>query len=160
VRRQPVSTIFKPDGVICGANAAKRIYTLLNVAIRFIRIYTLFAMRLQSQIHKTSNAHYIGSSASPVHSPASLVYFFLICWITCDTFKGTMAGYHPDINDPDAFVLYRYRPNLAAAVIFIVLFLITTLFHTFQIWRKRTWYFIPLVIGGICTASPYYPYAA
>ncbi|CAI6332897.1 unnamed protein product [Periconia digitata] len=60
-----------------------------------------------------------------------------------------MAGYHPDINDPDAFVLYRYRPNLAAAVIFIILFLLTTLFHTFQIWRKRTWYFIPLVIGGI-----------
>jgi hypothetical protein len=136
------------------------LYTLLNVAIRFIRIYTLFAMRLQSQIHKTSNAHYIESSAPPVHSLASLVYFFLICWITCDTFKRTMAEYHPDINDPDAFVLYRYRPNLAAAVIFIICFLLTTLFHTFQIWRKRTWYFIPLVIGGICTASPYYPYAA
>jgi uncharacterized membrane protein len=68
-----------------------------------------------------------------------------------------MAEYHPDINDPHVFVLYRYKLSLVAAVIFIVLFLLTTLFHTFQIWRKRTWYFIPLVIGGICTASPYYP---
>jgi hypothetical protein len=67
----------------------------------------------------------------------------------------TMPEYHPDINDPNVFVLYRYRPSLAAAVLFIILFLLTTLFHTLQIWRKRTWYFIPLVIGGICTASPY-----
>jgi hypothetical protein len=47
VRRQLVSTIFKPDGVICGANAAKRINTLLNVAIRFTRfstsLYALYA---------------------------------------------------------------------------------------------------------------------
>lgn len=60
-----------------------------------------------------------------------------------------MSEHHADINDPNAFVLYRYTPNLPAAVIFIVLFLLSTLFHIFQIYRKRTWYFIPLVIGGI-----------
>jgi hypothetical protein len=47
VRRQLVSTIFKPDGVICGTNATKRINTLLNVAIRFPRfstsLYALYA---------------------------------------------------------------------------------------------------------------------
>lgn len=68
-----------------------------------------------------------------------------------------MGEYHPDINDPNVFVLYRYTPNLPAAVIFIVLFSLTTLFHTFQIYRKRTWYFIPLVIGGICTSLPTLP---
>ena len=65
-----------------------------------------------------------------------------------------MPEYLPDINNPTAFVLYRYTPNLAAAVVFIVFFLITTLFHVFQIYRKRTWYFIPLVIGGICMTPP------
>ncbi|KAG9197703.1 hypothetical protein G6514_001130 [Epicoccum nigrum] len=60
-----------------------------------------------------------------------------------------MPKYHPDINDVRVFVLYRYTPNLAAAVTFIVLFLLTTLFHTFQIWRKRTWYLLPLIVGGI-----------
>ncbi|KAE8440858.1 hypothetical protein EG329_006375 [Mollisiaceae sp. DMI_Dod_QoI] len=43
---------------------------------------------------------------------------------------------------------YRYYPSLAAAVIFIVLFLCTTSFHLYQLLRTRTWYFIPFVIGG------------
>ncbi|CAI6331005.1 unnamed protein product [Periconia digitata] len=54
-----------------------------------------------------------------------------------------------DINSTARFVFYRYHPSLAAAVVFIVLFAITTGLHVYQIIRKRTWYFIPLAIGGI-----------
>lgn len=45
---------------------------------------------------------------------------------------------------------YRYHPSLVAAIIFVVLFFITTGIHLFQLLRWRTWYFIPLVIGGFC----------
>jgi ABC-type microcin C transport system permease subunit YejB len=62
-----------------------------------------------------------------------------------------MAEDHPDINDTTSFVLYRYIPSLPAAIIFVVLFALTTFYHIFQIGRKRTWYFIPLAVGGICT---------
>ncbi|KAF1954336.1 RTA1-domain-containing protein [Byssothecium circinans] len=54
-----------------------------------------------------------------------------------------------EINDTTHFVYYRYHPSLPAAVIFVVLFAFTTILHVFQIVKKRTWYFIPLAIGGI-----------
>ncbi|KAK0637995.1 Protein RTM1 [Lasiodiplodia hormozganensis] len=43
---------------------------------------------------------------------------------------------------------YRYQPNTAAAGIFAVLFAIPTFYHCFQCFRTRTWYFIPLIVGG------------
>jgi hypothetical protein len=57
----------------------------------------------------------------------------------------------PSLDDPTAWVPYRYHPSLVAAVIFVVLFALTTFLHIFQLIKKRTWYFIPLVIGGLCT---------
>lgn len=58
------------------------------------------------------------------------------------------SSYHPALDDPSAYVLYRYHPSLPAAVIFIVAFVITTFWHCWQCGRTRTWYFIPLIIGG------------
>jgi len=48
------------------------------------------------------------------------------------------------------FKLYRYTPNVAAAVIFIVLFTLSTAYHSYQLIKCRAWYFIAFVIGGIC----------
>ena len=39
---------------------------------------------------------------------------------------------------------------MGAAVLFIVLFAVVTLMHTFHLFRTRTWFFIPLMIGGYC----------
>ncbi|KAK3901581.1 RTA1 like protein-domain-containing protein [Staphylotrichum tortipilum] len=47
------------------------------------------------------------------------------------------------------FKLYRYDPNLAANIVFIVLFAALTAGHIFLLIRKRVWYFIPFVLG--CT---------
>ncbi|KAH8629761.1 hypothetical protein IG631_14338 [Alternaria alternata] len=52
------------------------------------------------------------------------------------------------------FKLYRYNPSMAAAVIFIVLFLLITALHFYQMMRTRTWIFIPFVIGGVCKLHP------
>ncbi|KAE8381945.1 RTA1 like protein [Aspergillus bertholletiae] len=51
--------------------------------------------------------------------------------------------------DSVSFSFYHYDPSTAGAVIFIVLFAGTTLFHIYQMVRTRTWFFIPFVIGGI-----------
>jgi hypothetical protein len=51
------------------------------------------------------------------------------------------------------FQLYRYTPSVAAAVIFIVLFLLTTAFHLYQLIKCRAWYFSAFVLGGICEFS-------
>lgn len=50
----------------------------------------------------------------------------------------------------EKFTLYHYDPSFAAAVIFIALFGISTLGHSIQLLMFRTWYFIPLAIGGVC----------
>ncbi|PYH44566.1 RTA1 domain-containing protein [Aspergillus saccharolyticus JOP 1030-1] len=47
-----------------------------------------------------------------------------------------------------AFKYYYYDPSLAAAVIFIICFLITSIWHTYQLIRTRTWFFIPFLVGG------------
>ncbi|KAG5662517.1 hypothetical protein KAF25_004935 [Fusarium avenaceum] len=48
---------------------------------------------------------------------------------------------------PEAYVFYSYNPSMAAAVVFIVVFGISSLLHTYQLVRARTWYFIPFLIG-------------
>ncbi|EKG17834.1 RTA-like protein [Macrophomina phaseolina MS6] len=58
------------------------------------------------------------------------------------------STYHPALDDPNAYVLYRYHPSLPAAIIFVIAFALTTFWHCWQCARTRTWYFIPLIIGG------------
>lgn len=48
------------------------------------------------------------------------------------------------------YPLYQYDPSLAATIIFCILFLCTTILHTYQMLMKRVWFLIPLVIGGYC----------
>ncbi|KAL2798571.1 RTA1 like protein-domain-containing protein [Aspergillus keveii] len=43
---------------------------------------------------------------------------------------------------------YLYDPSMAAAVIFIVLYGGVTGLHTYHLFRTRTWFFIPMVLGG------------
>jgi hypothetical protein len=49
---------------------------------------------------------------------------------------------------------FRYDPSLAAAIIFIIVFTLTSTFHMYQMVSTRTWYLIPMVIGGFCQFSP------
>lgn len=48
------------------------------------------------------------------------------------------------------FTFYNYEPSLAAAAAFVIIFTITTLVHLWQMFRHRTWYFIPFLIGCLC----------
>ncbi|KAL3427229.1 RTM1 [Phlyctema vagabunda] len=59
----------------------------------------------------------------------------------------TTTTVHPSFDDESAFVFYRYKPSMAAAILFVVLFIATTSYHIFQMITKKTWYFIPLIIG-------------
>ncbi|KAM0449315.1 hypothetical protein ACHAO4_007662 [Trichoderma viride] len=49
----------------------------------------------------------------------------------------------------DEFKLYHYDPSIGGAVAFVLLFLGTTSFHTYQSFRTRCWFVIPFIIGGI-----------
>lgn len=46
---------------------------------------------------------------------------------------------------------YRYVPSQPAAIVFCILYVITTIIHIVQILRTRSWYLMALVSGGVCT---------
>jgi hypothetical protein len=49
---------------------------------------------------------------------------------------------------------YLYDPSMAAAAIFIVLYGIVTGMHSYYLFRTRTRFFIPMVLGGYCQRPP------
>ncbi|KAM0558038.1 hypothetical protein ACHAPJ_005205 [Fusarium lateritium] len=44
---------------------------------------------------------------------------------------------------------YRYEPSLPAAIIFIVIFGISSVLHLFQIMKTKTWFFLPFLVGSL-----------
>lgn len=52
------------------------------------------------------------------------------------------------------FKLYHYDPTTVGAMVFLILFLLTSLFHVWQLIRSRAWFVIPLVMGGFCEYCP------
>ncbi|KAL1884034.1 hypothetical protein Daus18300_000143 [Diaporthe australafricana] len=58
-------------------------------------------------------------------------------------------NYKPSLDDPNAWVPYRYYPSIPAAAIFIALYAIATIAHTAFLVRRKTWSFTPFIIGGI-----------
>ena len=48
------------------------------------------------------------------------------------------------------YQFYKYTPSLAAAATFSGLFLVVSILHSYQLFRTRTWYLIPLLLGGCC----------
>lgn len=57
--------------------------------------------------------------------------------------------------ETSSFKLYRYDPSIFAAVVFVLLFLVGSCIHTYQVARTRTWFFVPFVFGGYCKSSQY-----
>lgn len=53
------------------------------------------------------------------------------------------------------FRRYYYEPSLPAAIIFVVLFGISTLLHVFQMFQRRTWFMIPFIIGAVMETVGY-----
>ncbi|KAL6801536.1 RTA1 like domain-containing protein [Trichoderma sp. SZMC 28012] len=45
------------------------------------------------------------------------------------------------------FAYYRYHPSLGAAILFCILFFLSGVFHFIQMWKTRSWYLTPLVLG-------------
>lgn len=52
------------------------------------------------------------------------------------------------------FSFYRYTPTVAAAAIFCILFLLSSILHLFQMCKTRCWYLTPLVVGCFCAFMP------
>lgn len=55
----------------------------------------------------------------------------------------------------DSFEYYAYNPSLPAAIALTILFTLALAAHTFQMFRARTWFMIPFVIGGLLEAGGY-----
>lgn len=58
-----------------------------------------------------------------------------------------------DSSSSGGFSLYHYYPNKGAAGAFVALFTISALVHLYKLLRYRAWYFVPFIVGLICTSS-------
>lgn len=58
----------------------------------------------------------------------------------------------PTMSEGEAvdFKLFRYDPNLGAAVLFVILFLIASALHTYQYIVTRTWFWTAFIVGCWC----------
>lgn len=60
--------------------------------------------------------------------------------------------FHPGVNGSDPYVdFYPYTPSATAGYAFLVIFGIATAVHLVMMFPFRAAYFIPLVLGGVCT---------
>jgi len=55
-----------------------------------------------------------------------------------------------DTNGAPKFVLWHYSPSVIAAAIAAALFGILTIANLVRLLQKKTWFCLPLVIGGLC----------
>ena len=49
----------------------------------------------------------------------------------------------------EKYIFYHYDPTVVGAGIFAAIFFLSAAIHLAQIVRKRTWYFIPLLVGAV-----------
>jgi VIT1/CCC1 family predicted Fe2+/Mn2+ transporter len=57
------------------------------------------------------------------------------------------------------YYLWQYVPSIAAAVIFLLLFLSMTALISWRMFKTKTWFCLPFAIGGFCKLSPARPCA-
>ncbi|KAJ9667825.1 hypothetical protein H2201_002011 [Coniosporium apollinis] len=50
---------------------------------------------------------------------------------------------------PRTYALYHYTPSMAAAVIFCILFLLSTILHFVQMFKTKAWFLIAFFLGGL-----------
>ena len=54
--------------------------------------------------------------------------------------------------DTEAYALFPYDPSKVGAILFAVLFSLSTIYHLFQMIRGRAWFYTAFVIGSISTS--------
>ena len=55
--------------------------------------------------------------------------------------------------DKEAYALFPYEPSKIGAILFAVLFGLSTFYHLFQMIRGRAWFYTAFVIGSISMSS-------
>ena len=55
--------------------------------------------------------------------------------------------------DGTSVFLWKYLPSIPLAAIAILLFALTTGFHTYGVLKFRSWFHIPFLIGGLCSSK-------
>ncbi|KAI9696862.1 MAG: hypothetical protein M1820_008016 [Bogoriella megaspora] len=61
----------------------------------------------------------------------------------------------PTLKTYHGVYIWKYIPSLPLAVTFAILFLLTTLVHGYKIFKTKTWFCLPFVLGGILEVIGY-----
>lgn len=84
-------------------------------------------------------------------------HYFVNSYFACPIIFGRISAMNANGTSPSGsvppefdFMLYRYTPSLAGAVVAAVIFGILTITHFWRMARAKSFYFTPFLIGGIC----------
>lgn len=58
-----------------------------------------------------------------------------------------------DENVHGDFEFFRYNPSTAGNVVFVVLFAVPAAAHAYMLVKRKTWYFLPFLIGCLCKSK-------
>lgn len=58
-----------------------------------------------------------------------------------------------DENVHGDFEFFRYNPSTAGNVVFVVLFAVPAAAHAYMLVKRKTWYFLPFLIGCLCKSG-------
>lgn len=48
------------------------------------------------------------------------------------------------------YYLWHYVPSLPGAIVFLLLFILATIVHSWRMFRYRVWFHVPFFIGCLC----------
>ncbi|KAI9154943.1 Protein RTA1 [Paramyrothecium foliicola] len=71
-------------------------------------------------------------------------------------YDNTADGPFGPIVNGTQIVFFEYRPNKSAGYAFLALFALATCAHLFFLVKRRAWFFIPFILGGISETFGYY----
>ncbi|KAK1759822.1 RTA1 like protein-domain-containing protein [Echria macrotheca] len=80
--------------------------------------------------------------------------FSILCWSSSLASGSGFLSVNM-ASDLQQFKYYHYNPSYGGNIAFIVLFSIPTIIHIVLMFRRKTWYFIPFVIGCLFEVTGY-----
>lgn len=78
----------------------------------------------------------------------SFIFFHAFALLAGPTKTSHTLDKHKADMSRKTYPLYPYSPSKAGAIIFAMLFFGTTCFHLFQMFKRRSWFMIVLIVGG------------
>lgn len=136
-------------------NKHRDLVSLAHISLRYISSLLLPSIEIKPFQSKASSLHQAASSSLRRHLALRPPHFTTSSYITStmSNLPDGLIAYGPNANCtlalcPITATIYQYRPSLVASSVFIALFGLSMILHTWRGIRYREWFFMSAVLCG------------